>query len=257
MLDDARRKSTQALKEQLVQITLKLLFCYLLGIVSAHGQEHPVGRALLSFESPSWVAVEVPDKGVNYTGEVEGTVASETRMFINQKGDQTFQALLIARVSKGGIASGYFSYSPKCQDSQAMIAEGNSGFQQPFAQCLLVYPLFTTTSLLKQLPASEAEILKSSRIVLPDTMQLISAYYGNSNGSFVHMRILLAPRFKGLVSPEQPSENAVVAWGKGFMKAVKAGTNSFSGRIKIPVIEFNSDSVEKSLAHLYHAPNKQ
>lgn len=227
-----------------------ILFLCVMSMASAYGNEHAVGRATLSFGSPDWIAVEVPDKGVNYSGELQGTIASETRIFVNQKADQRFQALLIARVSKGGITAGFFHYSPQCQDSQAIISEGNKGFQQSFAQCLLVYPPFTTESLIKQLSVNEAEILKSSRLALPETVQLISAYYANSNGSFVHARILLAPRFKGIASPSQTSENSTATWGKSFMTAIKTGANSFSGRINIPAIEFNSDSMEKSLAHL-------
>jgi hypothetical protein len=240
-----------------MQIFAKIFICYLVFAATAYGQEHPLGRAVLSFDSPRWVTVEVPDKGVDYSGEIQGTLTSETRMFVNQTADQKFQALLIARVNKGGIGgSGYFTYSPQCQDSQAILAEGNKGIQQPFAQCFLVYPLFTTTSLIKQLSANEAEILKSSRIALPDAMQHISAFYANSNGSFVHARIYLAPRFKGLVAPEKPNDDPKIAWGKALMSAVKGGVNSFFGRVKIPAIEFSSDDLEKPLAHLHATSNK-
>jgi hypothetical protein len=242
-----------------MQIFAKIVLCSIVFAATAYGQEHPVGRATLSFDSPQWIAIEVPDKGVNYSGEIQGTVTSETRMFVNQTADKKFQALLIARVNKGGIGggSGYFSYSPQCQDSQALLSEGNKGFNQSFAQCLLVYPLFTTTSLIKILPDNEAQILKSSRIILPDALQLISVHYANSNGSFVHARILLAPRFKGLVSPDQPSESPTIAWAKVLMKAAKDGVNSFSGRVKVPAIEFDNDSVEKSLVYLRSPMNQQ
>jgi hypothetical protein len=235
-----------------VQFPLKLFFLCLFCVTAAYGQDHRVGRVSISFESSDWVAVEIPDKGVNYAGDSPGTISSETRLFVNKKSDLTVQSLLVVRASKGGTAAGasYFHYSPHCQHSQAMFSQGNKGFQQSFAQCLLVYPLFTADSLVKQLSANEAEILKSSRLVLPDAMQLISAYYANSNGSFVEARILLAPRFKGLVSPENTGEKAVFEWAKAFMAVTKSGVNSFLGRIKIPPVEFSNDTVEKSLAHL-------
>jgi hypothetical protein len=223
--------------------------CALLSQV-AFAQEFSMGRVKLSFGSPGWIAAEVPDTGVDYSGEVSGTIPSETRIFVNRSDNQDIQAFLIVRVSKGGIGNGYFEYSPNCQDKQAIAAEGNKGFNQSYLQCLLVYPQFTTHSLLKNLTDSEGLILKSAKLKLPDAMHAVYSRYHTANGSYMFVRAYLAPSFVGLRTTGSNDVDPHVAWGQALMDAVKSGAGSMFGRSKIPAVEFDNSSKEKKLVEL-------
>jgi hypothetical protein len=214
---------------------------------SLFAQDFKVGRVTIKFTDSGWLATEVPDNGVPYTGDISGTIASETRIFVNQTSGGDVVAVLIASASKGGISNGYMTYSPTCADRRAMLVEGNSGAQLSYAECLIVYPLFTTSSVLKNLSETESLILKSAKMKLPDTMQLIQAIYANSNGSHMRARIMFAPGFVGLKPQAATAEDPVFSWSREFLRAVRGGVNSFRGHVTIPAIEVKPPSPEKAI----------
>ncbi len=214
---------------------------------SSIAQEFKVGRATISFGSPGWIAAEVPDAGFSYSGEINGNIPSETRLFLNKSKTGQAMAVILVNATKGGIGDGYFHYSPVCEHKQAMLAEGNKGFQQSFSQCLMVFPPFTTSSLVNQLNEHEQVILKSSKVQLPEAMQWIYSHYFMENGTQVTLRAMLAPGFAGLRSATGQSGDPLFAWARELMKAVKAGASSFRGRLEIPPMEFKNDDADKTL----------
>jgi hypothetical protein len=211
---------------------------------SALAQEkYDVGRASITFSSPGWKQLKLDDQGVQYSGEIQGKLPSDTQLFVNATPDKKVLAVMRVRASKGGLSSGYFVYTPKCEDKEAAYAEGNSGFEQSYAQCLLVYPLYSTSSLLKYLSIENETKFKSFAGDVPEQgMRLLSAYYSNANGTFVVVELLLAPQFSGLRTSSD-KDDPYLLWGRELMNSVKSSVNSLFGGMKFPAMEFKIEQL--------------
>jgi hypothetical protein len=96
-------------------------------IVSA--LEVPVGRVTALLADEEWQQMALEDKGEDYTGEVAGTIQSETRILMRGEASGRLQAVLVVRASSGGMGQGYMAYSPQCESSDNWYAKGNKGLQ--------------------------------------------------------------------------------------------------------------------------------
>jgi hypothetical protein len=207
-------------------------------------EKFDVGRVNITFPSPGWKRIKLEDAGVPYAGfHIMGTYPAETQLFVNATPDKKVLSIMRIRASKGGIMIGNFVYSPKCEASDANHAEGNSGPGRSFAQCLVVYPLFSTSSLLKYLEIENETKFKSFAGDVPEKgMRLISAYYASANGTFISIEILLAPQFVGLRG-NSTQDDPHLLWGRELMDAVKGSVRSFSGDMKFPAMEFKVEQL--------------
>jgi hypothetical protein len=216
---------------------------------TAHAQSHDVGRASLLLKGLGWEVLDTIDKGIAYSGEVSGTIPSESKIFINKSAEGDVLAILHVRASKGGITNGYFTYAPTCADKEASFAEGNKGFETSFAQCLLVYPAYTTSSLLAQLSSTERRFIDQYRTKTPTSMRSVFSRYSNQNGSFVQIHILLAPHFLGLLpAATEANSDPYLSWGRALMLQVRGGVNSLSGKVEMPPLAFKSDKLALGLS---------
>ena len=214
------------------------------GVSLLYAQRHDVGRASVMLNGPGWEPIQTQDKGVAYSGEISGTIPSESKLFVNKSVDGQVLAIIHVRVSKGGIGQGYFTYSPTCSDKDASFAEGNKGPQAPYAQCLLVYPQYTTVSLLAQLDASERKLIEPYSPVTPKAMRSVFAIYRNQNGSFAQVHVFMAPQFVGVTATEvNEAVDAYSLWGKALMQEVRSSVNSFSGKLNVPSMAFKSEKL--------------
>lgn len=228
------------MKLSLVKLVAVLaLFC---GSPTLFAQAQSVGRVDVKFSSPAWKSVTLDDKGQAYSGEVSGVIQSQTKAFVHLSEEGAVQAVLLLRASAGGIGNGYFTYSPNCKNNDATFAEGNQGFQMPFVQCLLVFPVFTTSSLMRDFPVDQQAYFKQYGDKLPHAMRSYIVNYSNQNGTFVSATVLLASSFTGQRNAENSQqEDPYLIWGRLLMQQVRGSVNSISAELSFPPLEFKLD----------------
>ena len=224
-------------------IRIAAFFGVCLSVTSVCAAEFDVGRATMVFPTEGWRVVQVDDKGRAYDGEVSGSIQSETKIFVYQSPESAAEAVIVVRGSSGGMSNGYMSYSPSCKNSDEVYAEGNSGYDTGFAQCLIVLPLYTAPSVLEKLAPQAERILKDQGVNVPKAVSTVWSQYANSNGTFLDVRAFFAPSFAGhdaSVDAKLPSGVLAqnVAWGRLLTQAVRGSVNSFSGKLVFPSLEF-------------------
>jgi hypothetical protein len=214
--------------------------------VSAH--ELSVGRVKVTFPSQEWRALEVSDKGLDYGGDIRGTIKSETKIFWLESSER-LDAFIIARGSSAGISDGYMNYSPECKSEGTLHSDGNTQVSSSYAQCMKVFPLINTMAVLNSLPKDQQALIKQARDRFPINMQPITAYYANSTGTFLHFLVMLAPDTlldkDALQSDSSKAmrEERSIAWSKELMKVVKGSVTSISGRLNLPSFPISPKTV--------------
>ncbi len=224
---------------------------FLANTTIAVAQDLSVGRANITFLSSGWTAVATQDKGLAYGGDAEGVVSADSKIFINKLPDGNLNAVIIARGSAGGMGVGSMRYSPKCESQGVLFADGNSGFDRTFAQCLRVFGFMNSQSLIKNLPVEQQNILKPYFANPTSSVRPIIVNYSNSTGTFLRMMVLLTPGSAGISKEGLPSlkpdtnSNQSIAWGKSLMQAVKGSVTSLSGKLTFPQFETPAASEPK------------
>ncbi len=229
------------MKQKIISCFFSVIFLVSSTIVLA--QDLSVGRAKITFLSNEWTVATTQDQGLAYGGDVQGSVNAESKIFISKLPDGNLNAVIIARGSAGGINIGSMRYSPTCESRGTLFTDGNSGFNQTFAQCLKVYGFMSSQSLIKNLSAEQQLILKPYFANSTPQVRPIIAYYANSTGTFLQMMVLIPPSAAGIskeglqgLKSNTNSDQSIV-WGKSLMQAVKGSVMSLSGRLTFPSFE--------------------
>ncbi|NJM42969.1 MAG: hypothetical protein HC858_01325 [Brachymonas sp.] len=199
----------------------------LLAATQANAHELTLDRATITFDSANWISATAQDKGMAYTGDLQGTIDSESKIFINKNSAGELDAVLIARGSLAGLQGGYMAYSPKCPANGVLFADGNEGFNTTFAQCLRVFSFVNPQGVFTTLAKDQQEILKPYFASWQGLVRPMTAYYANSTGTFVHMLVLVSAKASGIEDPTQPYSRAAqseqsVAWGKNSCNKSRA-----------------------------------
>jgi hypothetical protein len=204
-----------------------------------------VGRVKVKLPGDGWRVVDFKDAGMDYSGELVGTIQSDKKVFIKESATKSFQAMIVVRASAGGISGGTVRYSADCESAKDFVATGMKKSDSNFYDCLRVFKFFTTESLIKELVPDLRIILEKDTAVVPDALQTVWNMYANSNGTFVDVRAFFGTNFasKKAESTEQlpPGiEASTYAWGQELSKGVKNAVNSLFSKLTLPDLEFKS-----------------
>lgn len=219
-----------------------------LGVVNAIGADFSVGRVDIKFAEDGWKEIALPDRSQAYGGEKDGALSIQGKLYVRESTDREGQTLVLVSANSGGLgggSAGYMTYSPVCHSDEQTYREGNEGFGQRFAQCLMVLPRYSSESVFKAL-APEVLTLRASGEVgyHPGTYTVISRH-AISTGSFLEVMVFVT-------APIQADSTAVTAtvpkgippahvvWGRQLKEAVKSSVYSLSGRLEMPPIRLGS-----------------
>jgi hypothetical protein len=86
---------------------------------------------------------------------------------------------------------------------------------------------------------------------LPQAWTPVIAWYSNSNGSFVDLRMFVVPEYQphdGAKLPEAPPsvDPKVLALGEALMDAARSSVRSISGKLPIPPLRFGPTPVPRT-----------
>lgn len=212
----------------------------------AQAAEFDVGRATVVFSTDGWRETSLPDAGLKYKGDREGALAAERKLLIKESPQHGIEAVVLMR-SNRGITNGYMTYERRCESTDTLFAEGATGGALRVADCLRVFPLYSTASLLADMDADVQSAMKGLEGKLPKGMYAVTSEYWNTTGSALLAYVLLAPGVTskaasdalGVVLPKgiEPSH---VAWGRELNRAVRGSVNSIFGTMAFPDVELNA-----------------
>lgn len=217
----------------------------------AQAAEFNVGRATVVFATDDWSVVDVSDETAGYGGDLNEVIPSVTKLFFKAAAQGSLQAVAVVRASTAGVPRAYMTYSLECDSNQKSFAEGDTGSATRLARCLAVYPSSGTQSLLSFLGESRRSLLEVQKDQLPVDMYLVTSDYWSSNGTFVSVRVWLAPGFEGLPGTvSEPLPEGVLAsnvvWGRALNLAVRSSVTSIFGKLEFPALTFKATAPASS-----------
>lgn len=213
-----------------------------------------VGRASVKTSGEGWSVLAQEDKGQAYTGEVQGVIQSETKVLLKGMAPDSLQALVLVRASTGGMNYGYMQYSSECKPSNGWHAKGNSAPSQPFLECYKIGQNWPAEQSLRAIAPKLFETLGDRTQQLPRAWTPIVAFYANSNGSFVEVRLFVTPEL--IAASDAPVTDVprgldpkYVQLAEALMDGVRGSVRSMSGKLPIPEMRFGpAPPPEKRLA---------
>ena len=225
-----------------------LVGCWaVLGALTAHAAGFSVGRVDIEFADEGWKELSLPDQEVAFGGDKAGALDVASKLYLRGTPDGDDQILVIVGAHSEGIGGGRasrMSYSPKCRSDEQNYREGNEGFRESFAQCLVVTPRYNSESVFKAL-APELLALQASGVVsVRRPVYTVWSHHAISTGSFVDVRVfVISPIGVDKATVEDTLPKGVlpehVAWGRQLKDAVKSSVYSLSGRLVVPAIRLS------------------
>lgn len=205
--------------------------------------EFSVAGIKLDLPGEGWAPLVSANKALAYGGDFQGSLDTVRQAFVKRSVDQSVDAVVVLESSASTVETsrGQMAYSPKCEGASDFYADGNSGFNRPFAKCMRITKLFTAASLFGAFAPDTQQQLAADGVAIPNVMRAFTAYYANSYGVFLTVSVLVPPTFEGLGSggdeatpPGIGASN--VRWGEALMDAVEGGVNSWSRKVKLPAL---------------------
>ena len=223
------------------------LVCTAMVCLPAWASDVSVGRATVQQLDDSWQVKSVEDKGVIVGGSAGGKMDSETKIFIKVSAKNELLGLLAVKATSSGLdmTNARMVYTPKCDSNADSFAQGNTGNNERYLECMRVLKPFGSESLLKNFIPQAVNVLKEEKISLPKSLRAVRTQYSNGNGSNATVIALLAPNFAGTSGEFTEALPAgidaqLVLWAQSLQKATKGSVMSFSGKLVIPPIEFKN-----------------
>jgi hypothetical protein len=251
VFDDAGRRSEEKVNHQMKMLNLLKCLPIVLGsfvcFPAYSAADFSVGRVAVRLPGDGWRAVDLKDAGINYSGEISGTIPSEKKIFIKESLAKELQIMVVVRASSSGISGGRVSYSSDCESTPDFVATGMDESDKNFYDCVRVFKLFTADSLMNLLTPDLKKILDQDAVVVPESLQTVWSKFANENGTFVDVIVFINPAFMGKKSEANKRRSSDIdassyAWGQELAKEVKDAVNSVFSKLKIPELIFKSDS---------------
>lgn len=222
-----------------------------LGAIAAQAADFSVGRVEVEFAEEGWREVTLPDSANAYDGDRTGTLAVQSKLYARGEPGSDGQVLVLVSATTGGMGGAFMSYSPDCQSDAQNYREGNTGAQRPFAQCLLVTPLYSGASVFKALAPAVLDLQGSGMVSVRRPVYTMWNYHAISTGASVDVRVfVMSPMGAAGGSVSETLPNGVppehVAWGRQLIDAVKSSVYSVSGRLVVPAIRLAAPHVSNT-----------
>lgn len=218
----------------------------LLGAMAAQAAEFSVGRVDVELAGEGWKEISLPDRSQAYGGEKEGALSIQGKLYLRESTGREGQTLVLVSANSGGMgggSAGYMTYSPVCHSDEQTYREGNEGFGQRFAQCLMVLPRYSSESVFKALAPELLLLRASGDLSHQPGVYTVWSRHAISTGSFVDVMVFVSAPINAdsaAVTDTLPKgvPPAHVVWGRQLKDAVKSSVYSLSGRLVVPPIRF-------------------
>lgn len=204
-----------------------------------------VGRADITLPGEKWRVYTVPDEVSPFGGERSGQIKSERKVFVKESVSGAVAAIVAVSGSSGGLGvAGSLRYSPKCSSYEGWYLQGNEGFNRPFAECWgVLESKYSAISVMENWVPELTTLLNKENLRLPNGGYALFSNYRNANGTFLMVKMLIAPGFS---MPDAKAVEAIpngvdvnsVQYGHQLSNAVRASVTSWSGRLTLPVFDF-------------------
>lgn len=199
-----------------------------------------VAGVKIDLPGDGWAELEAADKELAYGGDIQGRLEMVRKTFAMKDKTQRVQAVVVVESSASTIDTtrGQMRYSPKCEGTSDFYADGNSGFNRPYAKCLRITKLFNAPSIFKAFAPDAHQRLVADGATVPEVLRAFSAHYANSYGSFLTVSVLVPPDFPGLGEGDVAKPPGIgevnIRWGDALMDVVEGGLSAFSSKVKLP-----------------------
>lgn len=217
----------------------------LLGVMAAQAGGFSVGRVDVELAGEGWKEISLPDRSQAYGGEKEGALSIQGKLYLRESAGREGQTLVLVSANSGGMgggSAGYMTYSPVCHSDEQTYREGNEGFGQRFAQCLMVLPRYSSESVFKALAPELLLLRASGELSYQPGVYTVWSRHAISTGSFVDVMVFVSAPINAdsAVTDTLPKgvPPAHVVWGRQLRDAVKSSVYSLSGRLVVPPIRF-------------------
>jgi hypothetical protein len=215
------------------------------GCPNLWAQDFDLGRFTLSLPGTQWKMLQETKQGLPMTNGQRQDVRLETKSFYMLDKDGIVQSMVLAEGTLNRIANSneFMLYSQQCQPNETYYAEGETGVKLKNSQCLTAHSPSNTKALLTSIAPTLLEKFEAEKIPLPEKIVLISSLYQLSDATRVRIVALVTLDFLGLenTSTERYPEDVDpkhVAWAKDLMEEVLSGVQSFSKKIRIPIMGY-------------------
>jgi hypothetical protein len=225
------------------------LLSLLLFTLNAYAVEFKVGRTTVQFPDDNWSEVAYSDKGADYSGDISGTVKSETKAYIKKSDANVVEAIVLVRSSLGGVSTALrFTHSVQCDSNENSYAYGNTGFNRDSAECVRVFPAYSAEGVISTVAPNILNTINRQNLKLPDSFWTAFSYGATSNASFLEVTAFISPEYAGRngafdakLPPGVQQENAL--WGRELFKAVRSSILSLFGKFTFPVLDNKSTKI--------------
>jgi hypothetical protein len=206
-----------------------------------------VGRTTVKQLDDSWQVKNLEDKGIVIGGLAGGKMDSETKVFMKLSPQNELQGLLVIKGTPSGLdmTNSYMSYTVKCDSEAGLYAKGNTGNGQRYMECMRVFKLYSSESVLKALAPQALAIVEKEKVVLPPDLRTVLTSYSNGNGTFLSVIAFMAPSFAGLSGQYKEAlpdgiDPQTALWAQSLQSATKDGVMSIFSKLVVPPIEFKN-----------------
>jgi hypothetical protein len=216
--------------------------------LSALAADHSVGRATVKQLDDSWQVKSLDDKGVVIGGSEGGTkLDSETKVFFKLSPKNELAGVLVIKGTSSGLdmTNKYMSYRVKCDGTADFYAKGNTGDDRRFLECMRVFRMFGSQSVMEALAPEVLAVIQKEKIVLPPNLRAVMTNYSNGNGTNLSVIAFMAPSFAGLEGEYKEAlpdgvDPQTVLWAQSLQKATKDSVMSIFSKLVVPPIEFKN-----------------
>jgi hypothetical protein len=218
----------------------------LTGFVGAVALAQPVeiGRSTLTLpDAENWKVQDASADGIQTSGDINQPMPMGTKQLTYFSADKLTKAVLISKVTKGGVAGVTMTWTNPCPGvkQSSVVYKADKGSVSDI-DCLVVIKVNQFDSFVNSGP----QLKKSFGDVRPNTKDGFYVQYSKSMGAggYAFSQALVASDFKGIeadaVKTDTTISPSVLAWATAFAKSNAAAIDSLSGKWSIPALVFNS-----------------
>ncbi|MBL8339305.1 MAG: hypothetical protein JNM97_21225 [Rhodoferax sp.] len=209
----------------------------------ALGQSIPIGRSSVSLPEPGrWTSSGLQANDPGYSGDSSGTIPMDGKRLVFTATPGGTRAVILARVTKAGIAGTSMSWGNDCNG----VTAGPYLYKRDRSttidvDCLIVLAVGLPGVFLDQVPT----LKKDLEGVVPQGPGFYYIEYSSSIGSggYLFTQVLLSPDFTGLegvpVEHQTRMPASVIAWAGEFAKNSRPAISSLSGSWTVPPLNFS------------------
>lgn len=208
----------------------------------AFAQGISIGRSSLSLRDPQRWEVRNLDAGSpSYSGDKSGDIPMEGKRLVLSSSSGAIKAILLSRVTKGGVPNVRISWANECQKvSASQFFYKRDRATTTDVDCLLVIAVAKPQIFLAALPILRKDL--DGQVPEGDTFYYLYFSHSIGSGGYSVSQMLIPQTFKGLdgVTVENMTKipTGVIAWAEEFATSNRRAIDSFGGNWSVPEMLF-------------------